>query len=304
LFGFLFGIPRVPPQPETPNNTTPASNYRPSNSLEQVTEWLTKILVGAGLVQLTKFSGALGLLGRTVKDSFNPAPEGIEVVTQFVVVAFIVYGFLITFLWTRIYYSRLQALSDKNIQDALSQALQEASRQTQAKEQALSIAADLATGAITTPSTPATEATAKGLPAAEKTESWPEDVKTKVEEFKTAPNNWSDDTAARLFRGAPEEANGKVIEADLVAELRRAAVINLRVRTKAGEPLDGPVTFLLHPSFTKSVLEVHPKGDRAETRITAGEWFTVVAILDSGKTVLSYDLRKLPNAPVWFTGGA
>jgi len=304
LFGFLFGIPRGPALAESPDKASTAGNFRPSNSLEQVTEWLTKILVGAGLVQLTKLSGALSTVGDAVKNSLDPQLSGTKVVTQLVVVAFLLYGFLITYLWTRINYNRIQVLSDRDLQDELNEALQEASLQKKSKEKALSIAADLATGAITTPNTPpATESATKGLAPPEQNPEWPDDVRKKVEEFKNAPSNWNDDTAGRLFRGAPEELNGKVLEADLVAVLRRAAVMNLRVRTKTGESVDDTVMFLLHPSFSKSVLEVPFTKDRAETRITAGEWFTVVAILDNGRTVLSYDLRKLP-APEWFKLGA
>jgi hypothetical protein len=269
-----------------------------------VTEWLTKILVGAGLVQLARLSGALGFLGDAVMKALEPPMPSVKVVTELVVVAFLVYGFMITFLWTRTEYSRLQTLSDRYIEGALDEALREADREKQKKEEYLSIAAGLATGAITTPNTPPlTESEMKGIAPLEEREHWNDTTRKKIAEFKNAPNNWNDDTAGRIFRGAPGELNGKVLEADLVAELRRALVINLRVRTKTGAPLEGPVTFLLHPSFSKSILEVEPIEDRAETRITAGEWFTVVAILDNGETVLSYDLRKLP-APAWFKLGA
>jgi len=48
---------------------------------------------------------------------------------------------------------------------------------------------------------------------------------------------------------------------------------------------------------------VNAKGNLAETEISTAGWFTVIAILDGGKTILSYDLRKLPNVPEWFVKG-
>jgi hypothetical protein len=30
-------------------------------------------------------------------------------------------------------------------------------------------------------------------------------------------------------------------------------------------------------------------------------WFTVAAVADEGRTVLSFDLRNMPGAPEWFT---
>src|ERR1700730_13401118 len=48
--GFLFGVPRV--------GSTPAST-RINTNLEQISDWLTKILVGVGLTQLHKLPTAL-----------------------------------------------------------------------------------------------------------------------------------------------------------------------------------------------------------------------------------------------------
>ena len=50
FLGFLFGIPRT-----LQGNTTPGpdeiADYRPNTNLEQISDWLTKILVGVGLVK-------------------------------------------------------------------------------------------------------------------------------------------------------------------------------------------------------------------------------------------------------------
>jgi len=305
LFGFLFGIPRGSMQSNTEERVAKPNNYRPSNSLEQVTEWLTKILVGAGLIELAKISGALNAAGIAVAGAFNSAPSGTAIVTKAVIVSFVVYGFLVAFLWTRIYYSRLQALGDKDIWDALNDARQQAIHEKESKEEALSILEGVAAGAIPTRQAGPRRAqvSAKSSTSPQETDEWPDEVRAKVEEFKNAPNDWNDDTAGRIFRGASQEAHGKILEGEIVKELRSALVVNLRVRTKTGERLEGPVSLLLHPSFTKSVMEVQPEGDRAEARITAGGWFTVVAIIDKGNTVLSYNLKQLPNAPEWFKQG-
>jgi hypothetical protein len=60
VIGFLFGVPRYRQviidqdssgQSRSGSSTTQRA-YTPSNSLEQVSDWLTKLLLGAGLVQL------------------------------------------------------------------------------------------------------------------------------------------------------------------------------------------------------------------------------------------------------------
>ena len=53
LVGFLFGIPRVVSSGALRHGTG-TSDYTPSSNLAEVSDWLTKLLLGAGLVQLTR----------------------------------------------------------------------------------------------------------------------------------------------------------------------------------------------------------------------------------------------------------
>ncbi|MEA5511943.1 hypothetical protein VB715_19395 [Crocosphaera sp. UHCC 0190] len=62
LIGFLFGIPRYFNEKKSYNSSSQSSensqsrsnqiNYRSNTNLEQISDWLTKILVGVGLTQL------------------------------------------------------------------------------------------------------------------------------------------------------------------------------------------------------------------------------------------------------------
>ena len=54
LLGFLFGIPRSLAVQE---GVADQGGYQPNTNLEQISDWLTKILVGVGLVQFTTFAG-------------------------------------------------------------------------------------------------------------------------------------------------------------------------------------------------------------------------------------------------------
>ena len=78
LLGLLFGVPRYLAQagaanggagpvspsgsPAPPNPSS--SHYLPNTNLEQVSDWLTKLLLGAGLTQIVRLPPALGNLGR------------------------------------------------------------------------------------------------------------------------------------------------------------------------------------------------------------------------------------------------
>src|SRR6202043_965823 len=56
IVGFLFGIPRTV-QGSAPSEK--ASQYKTNTNLEQVSDWLTKIIVGIGLVQIGHIVPAL-----------------------------------------------------------------------------------------------------------------------------------------------------------------------------------------------------------------------------------------------------
>jgi hypothetical protein len=120
LVGFLFGIPRsrTHDTPAEQSGNVPDSQgpgYGPSTNLEQVSDWLTKILVGVGLVEFNKFREALGSAGEFVAASLNPRVASANIVSQLVMVAFATLGFLASFLWTRVYYGNIQFRADEQI---------------------------------------------------------------------------------------------------------------------------------------------------------------------------------------------
>jgi hypothetical protein len=99
FLGFLFGLPRL---------NDPALAKRSilfSNSLQQVSDWLTKILVGLGLVQIGRAPGALAQLGAAVSPALGGTPAsgpfGLAIMLYYAID-----GFLMGFLWSLIYVTR------------------------------------------------------------------------------------------------------------------------------------------------------------------------------------------------------
>src|SRR5262249_61299843 len=76
LLGFLFGVPRSPAPQEGMSEGAPPPHgrklYRANTNLEQISDWLTKILVGVGLTQIA----AIGDAGRRLVNSVAPALGG------------------------------------------------------------------------------------------------------------------------------------------------------------------------------------------------------------------------------------
>jgi len=118
LLGFLFGIPRTlqgEPNVESTGNT-PKNGiaYKVNTNLEQISDWLTKILVGVGLTQLSKLPTHVTNLASSLKPVLGGNEEG-GVYGISVIVFFISTGFLASYLVTRIYITRIFQAAEKSL---------------------------------------------------------------------------------------------------------------------------------------------------------------------------------------------
>lgn len=99
LLGFLFGIPRSLQADRGPAAGDSAPLGQNTN-LEQISDWLTKILVGVGLVQFGAIGSAAGRLINSVATAFEPL-AGAKVLAGTLVVLPSVTGFMIGYIGTR-----------------------------------------------------------------------------------------------------------------------------------------------------------------------------------------------------------
>ena len=126
LSGFLFGIPHtIAADSRSPGTRI---SYLPSTDLEQIADWLTKILVGVSLTQISTIPSKLTRLG----DYLKPSLGGNATLAVGLSMYFALCGFLIGFLWTRIYLPRVLKGSD-----AAAEALASAIAKTDATAEAL-----------------------------------------------------------------------------------------------------------------------------------------------------------------------
>jgi hypothetical protein len=141
LLGFIFGVPRTSKdasntpssgQPQSDKTQDPSgakaasivrSNVQTNSNLVEISDWLTKILVGVGLVELNKIPAKIEALTKYVGSGLRACgdqptttllPFKCEDVSQAVALAIVVFffcaGFLIAYLWALIYFQR--ALSE------------------------------------------------------------------------------------------------------------------------------------------------------------------------------------------------
>jgi hypothetical protein len=127
LLGFLFGIPyinqgngtrkkgtdsRFQSSAEGSSENESTDGYQPSTSLEQISDWLTKIIVGVGLTQINKIPGKLIGLAKYVGSGLGGGSTN-ESFALGITIYYSVCGFLFGYLWARLYL--LEAFRDADL---------------------------------------------------------------------------------------------------------------------------------------------------------------------------------------------
>lgn len=108
LVGFLFGIPRAGLAPAVEKDSADTARSRPNTNLEEVSDWLTKILVGLTLVHLDTARGHLLSLAERAAAGLNANPGPFEQSAALaLVVFFLAMGFLAGYLYTRLILQKL-----------------------------------------------------------------------------------------------------------------------------------------------------------------------------------------------------
>jgi tetratricopeptide (TPR) repeat protein len=122
LGGFLFGLPKTQQQK--------GSEIQDNTNLEQVSDWLVKILIGAGLVQMIKVKDTLILAARSLAGCipFNCIPFAV-----FLIVYYSILGFLAVFLMTKIGLPQILKDAFDNLKDEIRDEVETQVEETQAK---------------------------------------------------------------------------------------------------------------------------------------------------------------------------
>lgn len=178
LLGFLFAIPRTLQHDRSEETAArplgqeqPAASqasYQANTNLEQISDWLTKILVGVGLTQLTAVPGALQAYATFAGAGLGGGRVS-ETVAVGILVFYLVCGFLISYLWTRLYFAGALRQADlATVGEKLAQVeskLSEVERQAALDAKALSVVQAQLNPGAGTPPTPQGEINAAIIPA-------------------------------------------------------------------------------------------------------------------------------------------
>jgi len=99
FIGFIFGIPRTPASKDP-------ENIAANTNLEEISDWITKIIVGVSLVQLNQIGSGIVELGHTLANGLGNHPTSF-VFSISTMIFYFVGGFFLGYLWSRIYLPKI-----------------------------------------------------------------------------------------------------------------------------------------------------------------------------------------------------
>ena len=124
VVGFLFGVPRKNLEatdkaapPASTSGATPTL-YQPNTNLEQISDWLTKMIIGVGLVEIHKIIDFFERIGRFCAPAFAISPAG-EVIAICICVHYLLVGFIQGFLLAYLWLPGAFARASKNAEEIL-----------------------------------------------------------------------------------------------------------------------------------------------------------------------------------------
>lgn len=272
LIGFLFGIPRIL-QNNSENNKDiliKETVIIQNDNLVQVSDWLTKIIVGVGLTQLHNIPFALKSLGDFIQVSAS-SNVSITVNTSIsVIIYFTITGFAFSYLWTRIYFTPLIANTTNNIEALLAKK----EKEVELKNKELNTMAS----------------------------SFIETTKD-IRQEALLDSKYNNDPQKGKW-GGTNKSNERILSAFVSETSFNNQFFNVTLLVKTtnpNNPLRGYVTFHLHDTFIRPIRKVKVVNEKAQIDIIAFGAFTVGVVCDDGETKLELDLATdIPNIPELF----
>ncbi|KAA9325010.1 pYEATS domain-containing protein [Adhaeribacter soli] len=319
LIGFLFGIPRTNQVDQ--NEITIVNNfgrnghrnvderYSFNTNLEQISDWLTKILIGVGLTQLYKLGDTIDKISRSILGDLNEgSPKTGASLLSVTIVCFLIYGFMVGYLWTRLYYHHLLAKADNSFLDEVNRKLASLEKKTKTANEKAETAETIAKKAkydAKKAQSTATFGVGKSTTSNVINETKKKRLALLNESFGTAKldlvKNEKDPNKGR-FDGRSETKDRK-LTAQVTHSPTLENLFNVHLKLESineNNPLSGVAKFYLHDSFREPVYPANVIDGKAALDLTTFGAFTVGVIADGGETKLELDLKELPDAPLEF----
>ncbi|SHH04841.1 hypothetical protein SAMN05443663_105109 [Flavobacterium defluvii] len=315
--GTLFGMPK--------RNTTDSSDYTLNNSLVEISEWLTKIIVGLGLVNLKQIPKYLNSLGQFLKQDSN-GQSYVDIYAMCILVYFSILGLYIGYNYMRLVLSLKYKTVDDNMLKELvkvNEKLEETKNENEKLKEVTTVLQDEVDvkGNVTKellkiankPEIPIEDIQVKSAEIANR-----EDVNESESNIKSYVKNMINNAQKKLEKGLsmnindPQHGqwggnainNERQLSAEVIERSKGFFMINIKVEsTNADNPLkSGEIILLaLHNTFGDPPFRLLTvENGKAELSLFSYGSFTIGAFADRGKTELELNLATLPNVSEYF----
>lgn len=296
--GFLFGLPRSEKyrfikKDDTDHNARDYA-YADNTNLEEVSDWLSKIIVGLTLVKLNTIISWLNLSAHSIDNAFSKGCDmhslNFYVFGYCIIILYFLAGGGLCYLWARTNLSLIFTRS-KKAQEELEKKQLIAQVQSYANPDL-----NAADGVVVNIARDLQE---KGKGAS----SYPTDkFKNMVESVYNA-KTVKDKTDLQKGRwGGAAKTGDRILEAsyDANSSFMGLYKVNLTVRSlNADNPLKGEVAFFLHDTFPSEIVYSVSENNLSKISIVAWEAFVAGAKLEDG-TELELDLNAVKGFPDGF----
>jgi len=115
--GFLFAIPKILQGTQGANEDRETLDYKlhVNTNLTEISDWLTKIIVGLSLVNLTKLPPYLTSMAVSLSNGIHDKEKSAAVTVAYgVIIFYSVLGFLFGYLFTRLFLSKALSIADQD----------------------------------------------------------------------------------------------------------------------------------------------------------------------------------------------
>lgn len=299
FLGFLFGIPRslqrsnVSQEDSLQTTHGQQRPYSNNTNLEQISDWLTKIIVGVSLTQLPAIERNFTRLADTISSGFEGfLPKGFAYpFVASLIIFYSICGFLAVYLWAKIYLLQQLTVLDNMLGPNLTEKIERVEgKLIQVEEKQVSNEISEQVGKL--------EEFNKLKNKITHIEAQPE-FRAIVEAAKPEPVKFIDDCQKGRWGGQSVNGNYKLSASFHKKDVHNETYeLDLIVECSVDSPFIGDVYFFLHDSYYPDCIKkVTPINNIAHLRITSYEAFTVGVVGNNGNLKLELDLNRIENAP-------
>ncbi len=125
ILGLIFGMPKTVQEQAEKSSSKKQLTYNINTSLEQISDWLTKMIIGAGLVELKDITAFLANISKEI--SADIGHENAQSIVIASILYFMILGFFVTYFSTRLYIANALAAANAELQESSEESKQKLS---------------------------------------------------------------------------------------------------------------------------------------------------------------------------------